>query len=273
MIISLVGVKQTNQYNAWIFPGGEIHLKLNDSVIEELNVNKETILIDWYFKGSDDLLLLMLMVDTINKDFDVKIEVIIRYFPYQQADRDFGVGECFSLKTVTKILNTLEVKKFFVFDSHSDVAPALLNKCVRIDNKRFIEFVVNNIGRKNLKLLSPDAGSFKKVFKLSENLGFIPVVSASKYRDEQTRDIVTVIPPVKDCDLLLVDDICLGGKTFINIAEQLRKNGFNGKLYLAISHGIFSNGYDELEKHFEMIFTTNSRYSDKRGKVKVFNLH
>jgi ribose-phosphate pyrophosphokinase len=157
-------------------------------------------------------------------------------------------------------------------DAHSDVAPALLNKCVRIDNKEFIKYVVHEIGRENLKLLSPDAGSFKKIFKLSENLGFIPVVSASKYRDEQ-RNIVTVVPPIKDCDLLLVDDICLGGRTFINIAEQLRKNGFNGKLYLAVSHGIFSNGYDELEKHFERIFTTNSRYSDKREKITVLRIH
>jgi len=32
-----------------------------------------------------------------------------------------------------------------------------------------------------------------------------------------------------------------------------------GNLYLAVSHGIFSNGFGELAKYFERVFTTNSR--------------
>jgi ribose-phosphate pyrophosphokinase len=31
-----------------------------------------------------------------------------------------------------------------------------------------------------------------------------------------------------------------------------------GDLYLAVSHGIFSKGFDDLCKHFKGIYTTNS---------------
>lgn len=45
---------------------------------------------------------------------------------------------------------------------------------------------------------------------------------------------------------LIVDDICDGGGTFIGLAEELkRKNA--GKIYLAVSHGIFSKGIDKLD--------------------------
>jgi ribose-phosphate pyrophosphokinase len=47
-----------------------------------------------------------------------------------------------------------------------------------------------------------------------------------------------------------------GGGTFIGLAKEL-KNKNAGKLYLAVSHGIFSKGFEEL-KCFERIFTTDS---------------
>ncbi|RYG43677.1 MAG: ribose-phosphate pyrophosphokinase, partial [Chitinophagaceae bacterium] len=45
--------------------------------------------------------------------------------------------------------------------------------------------------------------------------------------------------------------------TFIGLADALREKGA-GKLYLAISHGIFSKGFESLTKVFETVFTTNS---------------
>ena len=62
---------------------------------------------------------------------------------------------------------------------------------------------------------------------------------------------------LKGCDCLIVDDICDGGGTFIGLANEL-KNKNAGKLYLAVSHGIFSRGFDDLEKCFTKIFTTDS---------------
>ncbi|MEL6720431.1 MAG: phosphoribosyltransferase family protein [Bacteroidota bacterium] len=59
----------------------------------------------------------------------------------------------------------------------------------------------------------------------------------------------------KNC--LIVDDICDGGRTFIGLAEALKHKGAN-RLYLAVSHGIFSYGFEELNNHFEHIFTTDA---------------
>jgi ribose-phosphate pyrophosphokinase len=54
-----------------------------------------------------------------------------------------------------------------------------------------------------------------------------------------------------------VDDICDGGGTFIGLVDALKKKNA-GDLYLAVSHGIFSKGFDELTGSFKTIFTTDS---------------
>jgi phosphoribosylpyrophosphate synthetase len=60
--------------------------------------------------------------------------------------------------------------------------------------------------------------------------------------------------------ILIMDDLCDGGATFIVEAEYLRDSKLLGdrKLYLFVYHGLFTNGLDTLLKHFDRIYTTNS---------------
>jgi len=67
-------------------------------------------------------------------------------------------------------------------------------------------------------------------------------------------------------DIIIIDDICDGGGTFINIAKEInnefkRFQNRQGKIYLIVTHGIFSKGFDELKQYFDGIYCTNS-YSE-----------
>jgi ribose-phosphate pyrophosphokinase len=57
---------------------------------------------------------------------------------------------------------------------------------------------------------------------------------------------------------VIVDDICDGGRTFIEISKTIHNVRPTAEIYLVVTHGIFSSGYDELNKYFSGIFTTNS---------------
>jgi ribose-phosphate pyrophosphokinase len=51
---------------------------------------------------------------------------------------------------------------------------------------------------------------------------------------------------------VIVDDICDGGRTFLEIAKTIRSKKrnisiFGDKIYLVVTHGIFSAGFDELK--------------------------
>ncbi len=57
--------------------------------------------------------------------------------------------------------------------------------------------------------------------------------------------------------VLIVDDICDGGYTFLKLAEKLKEKNA-GMVILYVTHGIFSKGLDELCQVVNNIITTDS---------------
>lgn len=241
------------QFENFIFSGGEPHIKINPKFVTTKKVT-----ITHRLNSFNDFGLLCLAVDAL-KRMDVKLEnLIIPYFPAARQDRVMIKGEPLSVKIYADIINTFKFKKVFVFDAHSEVTPALLNNCEVITNHLFIQKVIQEIGNEVI-LISPDGGALKKIYKVSEFLGGVEVVECSKSRDVKTgklKGFKAYTNNLEGKDCLIVDDICDGGGTFIGLAEEL-KNKNAGKLYLAVSHGIFNKGFEEL-KCFERIFTTDS---------------
>lgn len=264
------GITKNEEYDAFIFPGGEVHFKLHKPTV--LYVSNGIRIIS-RVNSANDLMLLILVVETIRKDgYTGKLEVVLPYMPYQQADRDFSLGECFSLQTVCKMLNTLDVDRFFIFDPHSDVSPALLHKTTVLDNSTYVKDILIYLNKDNegdtlkesLVIISPDAGAYKKIGKLCSKLGWQgELVAANKYRSISTGNIESLELSKQDFngkDVLIIDDICIGGRTFIELAKKLREKNV-GKIYLAISHGVFSNGFRDLNQYFEEIFCTDSFFN------------
>lgn len=249
------------QFESFTFSGGEPHLKINPN-FEAL----EGVTITHRLNSFNDVGLLCLAVDAL-KRMQVEIkDLYIPYFPAARQDRVMIKGEPLSVKVYADIINSLGFKKVIVFDAHSEVAPAVLNNCEVIPNHKFIAQVIEAIGNEVI-LISPDGGALKKIYKVSEFLGGVEVVECSKSRNVKTGKLSgfkVYSDDLQGRDCLIVDDICDGGGTFIGLAEEL-KNKNAGKLYLAVSHGIFSKGFEELSKSFEMIFTTNS-FKDLDGE-------
>ncbi|HCW17254.1 MAG TPA: phosphoribosylpyrophosphate synthetase, partial [Achromobacter sp.] len=54
--------------------------------------------------------------------------------------------------------------------------------------------------------------------------------------------------------VLVVDDICDGGRTFLELASALRDTT-RQPVYLYVTHGIFSKGLGELNARYAGIFT------------------
>ena len=268
------GLGKFHNYEAFKFPGGELHIKLPQATIEYMRIQQSlNAQIITRLASSDDVILLILFVDMLKKDRAIDIEVVIRYMPYQQADRDFGQGESFSLNTICKLLGTLDVQKFTIFDPHSDVSAALLSamgsRVEIIDNSAFVLWALNStmsIANERIIILSPDAGAFKKIGKLVSKIGFEgEVETAVKNRNIKDGSLSSTNVYRNDFNkknVVIIDDICVGGRTFIELANVLKDKNI-GNLYLIVSHGIFSNGFKDLKVPFSGIYTTDSWQSKK----------
>lgn len=287
------GIATTPYYEASRFPGGEIFFKMSDTLCAEL-LKEDTVQLRWSCHSSDEFMLLVMAVETL-KEFKplLIIYVVVTYLPYQQADAKFRVGENFGLKYIANILNSLPVDMYYIFDPHSAVANAIIHKSIVVDNRDLVSRALMDIFtsytkqesfekycKETMCLLSPDAGAFKKIFKLSEVINFQgQIENANKSRDPETHS-VTIRLSCNDFhgkDIVIVDDICLAGGTFIKLAEEIIKRNVR-KLFCIFSHGVFKNEKQEsalpkLEKYFETIYVSNSlqdSYDSK--KVKIINI-
>jgi len=244
-------------YEMFTFSGGEPHIKIQSDLsrVNEVTITQRV-------KSFNDVGKILIAVNALRGAGVQEVNLLLPYFPGARQDRFMVNGEALTVKVYTDLFNQLSFKSVIIFDPHSDVTPALLNNPIVVENYRFIEKVIAKIGS-SILLVSPDGGALKKIYKLASYLNKYNVIECSKSRDVNSGKLSAFkvyADNLEGKDCLIVDDICDGGRTFIGLAQELKSKNC-GKLYLAISHGIFSKGLRELSNQYEMIFTTNS-FSD-----------
>lgn len=112
---------------------------------------------------------------------------------------------------------------------------------------------------KNHTIISPDAGATKKATEIARILGKDSVVVCEKVRNPMTMEIektVVHMDPSKPVPLsvLIVDDICDGGRTFIELAKILKQEKGVSVVDLYVTHGIFSYGKEKVLEHVDNIY-------------------
>lgn len=196
------------------------------------------------------------------------------YIPYcigARSDRKFSEGGFNYVKTViAPIINSQGYSWVKVLDPHSDVLEACINNFSKVNNFALVKDALTKIDNRDgaqdrIVLVSPDAGAYKKVFDVAKEFNIDNIVTATKVRDLKTGQILkTEVPnlPVsvkeEEFKYVIVDDICDGGRTFIELAKAIKEIRPNAEIYLVVTHGIFSGGFDELREYFNGIYTTNS---------------
>ncbi|BAQ64900.1 ribose-phosphate diphosphokinase [Geminocystis sp. NIES-3709] len=238
------------------FPGGECHVSLSPEVITPKTI------IQGILNSANEIMALLLTVDAIRRILpSVSIELVIPYFPYARQDRVCNQGESLSVKVMTDLINGLKCDRVVIIDPHSDVTSALLDNCQVVTQADILaqSDLGKTLQKENWVLIAPDAGAEKKTFEVAKRLSqseqYLDVFCGSKIRDTKTGKILatTFHDDVKGRKVLLVDDICDGGRTFIELAKVLQEKQVQ-EIALYVTHGIFSKGLQPLRPYFSHIY-------------------
>jgi len=255
-----------------IFPGGEVFASLIDFDAEDCTL----VTIYAHLTSSDKVMELLMVTDALRRVIGTTpIRLVMPYVPYARQDRVCNPGEALSIKVFCDLINAQGYQSVTILDPHSDVAGALLNNVILVDQSAPVDSVLRDpVFAGGVTLVSPDAGASKKVLKLAKNFNIKDVVFADKVRNTLTGEIVATAirgPIPENKPILVVDDICDGGRTFIELAKVLSANTYV-PLYLYVTHGIFSKGVKPLLEHYSRIFTTDDWTNSYHPDVTVIPL-
>jgi ribose-phosphate pyrophosphokinase len=248
-------------FKSMIFPDGQPHLKLEMTAVRDMD-RKEPLRILTRISSAADLLFALFAKNTLDYLEFESVSLDISYLLAARMDRVMLEGEPFSLKVIAGILNAAGFRKIRIFDPHSEVSTAMIERSYTVTNHAFVRDAIADYlaGHKPEAycLVSPDAGALKKIHKLAEYLGIRDVVECMKERDLKTGALSgfkTTADDLGGKTCIIVDDICDGGGTFAGTAKMLREKGA-AHIVLIVSHGIFSKGVNI--DSVDAIYTTDS---------------
>lgn len=269
-ITDAMGMKNTTfEVRQWLFPGGEVGVDINNlSSIDGFTVSR--VYVDARIRNSDDIMALVMTTNALRREYPLaKFMLDLPYVPYARQDRVCNPGEALSIEAFADVINMLKFDLVQVTDPHSAVTPAVIKNCHIMPQKDIFENI--KLSFREITIVAPDQGATKKCEEFAKHVGAAGVITCSKTRNLADGKItgMTVDGPgdMSHLNLLVLDDICDGGRTFIELAMLLEAR--NPKtLELAVTHGIFSKGVDAVSNHYDHIYTTDSFRDDLKSEFK-----
>lgn len=240
-------------------------------------VKDSDIVINSRLKSFKDLELIICANQALRELGARSVSLYVPYFLGARSDRKFLNGSVNYLKQVIcPIINSQKFNKVIVLDPHSDVLEACIDNFEKVNNHLLVKYSLTDIdntnqARERVVLVSPDGGALKKIYDVAAEFKITDVVTAIKHRDILSGKITHTEVPLKPLEheygkkFVIVDDICDGGRTFIELAKAIKERTHDSEIYLIVTHGIFSAGLLELSRYFKKIYTTNS-YADIKAE-------
>lgn len=252
------------EYKTFVFRGGEPHFQITSEVnyLGHLTITQR-------YNSINNLFLIVLAVDAARRIGFKTIDLILPYFPAARQDRVCNSGEPLTVKVMADIVNGCGFDNVFIFSPHSEVVTALINnvKVLSLD-EIFIQKIIEEVAEGHvINIVSPDAGSEKRTEKLVQTLSKnnpwrrFDIVKCGKVRDVSTGELKSFhvnFEDLKGNPVLLTDDICSMGGTFIGLGKELKDRNA-GKMYLYTSHADCVEGVQNMVEYFDKYFTTNSK--------------
>lgn len=229
--------------------------------------------IHWHFENNEELVALIFLARHIRNIAPLAIlELVLPYIPNARMDRVESDSEIFTLKYFAEIINSLCFDKVKVLDPHSRVSTALIDRVEMMPIDNYIHQAIQ-LSQPTF-LFYPDEGAMKRYAHFSH----LPYAFGIKMRDWSSGKIKSLAVAgdvnhiVNNC-ILIIDDICSKGGTFIKSAEKLRELGAaDVQLYVTHCEDNIHNGDILKTDLISKVYTTNSILTKKHEKIEVFEL-
>lgn len=234
-ILNLVRPEKSDiKFEIITFPDGEPHIKL-----EGID-RKDKVIVVCRITSPEDLFILLQIGDILNRH-EVSFGIHIYYLMSMRMDRVISFNEAYSLKIVANLINSMNPESVNVLEPHSHKTEALIKEFWGSLEPRIPNFT-------GYIPVYPDAGKLE---------GF-HIENPELLQDED----------FKDFPLVVMDDLCDAGGTFVGIANKIREVNPDRKLAIYVTHMVNPKGITTLSENYDEVYFTNS-YADWDEYMKL----
>ena len=256
-----------NEVKFIILPNQEKRLDLPLEFINNLHEN----IVLWTYE-TDASIFELLLFDEVMAKLEHHYKLVIGYMPYSRMVRVHEANTAFSLKVIVQLLSeqTSALEEVFVLDPHS---PETLNKFKEFGMKvqeidysladEVMEFA--NVNLDKTWIVFPDKGAANRY----DYYKYPNVIICEKTRNFATGAIESVkvetssntfITKEMKPNLIVIDDLCSYGGTFIKVLEAIEKHpdiNFD-EAWLIVTHAEKAMEEGKILEKYDKVFCTDS---------------
>lgn len=238
------------------FSDGEIHFFIDENVRGE----DVFILQSGVFDANFHLMEIFVMIDAFKRASAERITAVIPYYPYARQDWKDRPRVAISARLVADLLEAAGANRVLTMDLHSPQIQGFF--AIPVDNLTSAPVLVRhiqNLGLKDLTIVSPDAGGVGRARVFAKRLGANLAIIDKRRPEPNVARVLHVIGDVKNRNVVIVDDMVDTAGTLVQSAEALVKEGAR-KVYAACTHPVLSGkALDRIETSpLEKLIVTNT---------------
>jgi ribose-phosphate pyrophosphokinase len=251
------------------FSDGEMQVVINESVR-----GAQVFFIQSTFSPADNLLELLLMIDSAKRASAGYITAVIPYFGYARQDRKDKPRVPISSKMIANLLEAAGANRVMTMDFHADQIQGFFDMPVdHLKSEAIFMPYLQKQDMSNVTFASPDVGGVKRARSYAKYFERDLVICDKERRKANEVHDITVIGDVEGQDIIMVDDIVDTAGTLCKAADALLKKGAKSVRAICTHPVLSGNAYDNIEQSSltELITTDTLPLKQKSEKIKVLS--
>jgi ribose-phosphate pyrophosphokinase len=251
------------------FSDGEMQTIINESVR-----GSYSFFIQSTHQPHDNLIELLLWIDTAKRASAGYITAVVPYFGYARQDRKDKPRVPISAKLLANLLTVAGANRIMTMDLHADQVQGFFD--IPVDHLKSEAIYVPYLEAQDMSnaiFASPDVGGVKRARIYAKHFKR-ELVICDKYRTKANEVAsMTVIGDVKGADVILVDDLVDTAGTLCKAADALMEKGAKSVRAICTHPVLSGKAYENIEnsKLTELIVCDTIPLTKTSPKIKVLS--
>ena len=251
------------------FSDGEMQVVINESVR-----GAYVFFIQSTFGPAENILELLLMIDSARRASAGYITAVMPYFGYARQDRKDKPRVPISAKLMANILQAAGADRVVTMDLHADQIQGFFD--IPVDHLKSEAIFIPYLSKSkldNVTFASPDVGGVKRARTYAQHFDRDLVICDKERRKANEVRKITVIGDVKGADVILVDDLVDTAGTLCKAADALMEKGAKSVRAMCTHPVLSGNAYENIENSqlTELITTDTIPLKNPTKKIKVLS--